>query len=269
MTALICFRDFILDTLKKRQMIWDLAKNDFRARFSNAFFGAFWAFVQPFVAILLYWFVFEVGFKSAPVDNVPFIVWFAPAYISWLYFSDTVIYSSASLAEYSYLVKKMNFRTSILPIVKAISGLFLHAFFILFLFVINVIYGKPVQLIWFQCIYYTAAMFIFTLGLGMLTSSITLFFRDMTQVIQVFLQVGFWLTPIFYSESNIPASLMMILKLNPMFYITRGYRDCFIYGVPFYERIGTSIYFWIVTIAVFACGAMVFRKLRPHFADVI
>ena len=113
------------------------------------------------------------------------------------------------------------------------------------------------------------AMCVLTLGLGFLTSSITLFFRDMTQIVQVVLQVGFWLTPIFYSEDNIPRALMMILKLNPMFYITRGYRDSFIYGVPFYQRIGTSLYFWIVTGIIFLAGALMFRKMRPHFADVI
>ena len=269
MTCLICFKDFILDILRKRQMIWELSKNDFKARFSSSFFGIFWAFVQPLVSILVYWFVFEVGFKSPPVDNVPFIIWFAPAYISWIYFSETVVYSSACLAEYSYLVKKMNFRTSILPVVKATSGLFLHIFFVLFLFVINVLYGKPVQIIWFQFIYYTMSMYILTLGIGLLTSSITLFFRDLTQIIQVLLQVGFWITPIFYSEGNIPTPMMMILKLNPMFYITRGYRDCFIYSVPFYERIGTTIYFWAITVVLFVCGAMVFRKMRPHFADVL
>lgn len=269
MILLQYFREFCSDVFDRRRMIWDIAVNDFKARFSNSVFGAFWAFVQPLVSILVYWFVFEVGFRSPPVDNVPFILWFTPAYISWIYFSETVVYSSACLAEYSYLVKKVNFRTSVLPVVKMLSGLFLHLFFLLFLFLMNILYGNPVRVIWLQSIYYMFAMCILTLGLGFLTSSITLFFRDMTQIVQVVLQVGFWLTPIFYSEDNIPHVLMMVLKLNPMFYITRGYRDSFIYGIPFYERVGTSIYFWIIASVIFLSGALVFRRMRPHFADVI
>lgn len=264
-----CLKDFCVDLFEKRQMIWDISKNDFKARFSNSMFGAFWAFVQPLVAILVYWFVFEVGFKSPPVDDVPFILWFTPAYISWLYFSETLIYSSACLAEYSYLVKKINFRTSILPVVKVISGLFLHFFFIAFVFFLNIVYGNPVKPIWFQCFYYSFAMCLFTLGLGFLLSSIALFFRDITQIIQVILQVGFWMTPIFYNAENLSPRLQLILKLNPMFYITRGYRDCFIYGVPFWDRIGTSFYFWTITGIVFSMGAVVFHKMRPHFADVL
>ena len=264
-----CFWNFCLDLYEKRRMIWDLSLNDFKGRFSHSMFGVFWAFVQPLVAILVYWFVFEVGFKSPPVDDVPFILWFTPAYVSWLYFSETVVYSSVCLSEYSYLVKKINFRTSVLPVVKVLSNLFLHLFFVGFLFFINIVYGKPVHLIWFQCIYYMLAMCIFSLGIGFLTASIALFFRDITQIVQVFLQVGFWLTPIFYSADNLSPTLQLVLKLNPMFYITRGYRDCFIYEIPFYHRIGTSLYFWIVCAVVFMAGALTFHKMRPHFADVL
>ena len=269
MTLIKHFFNFINDLWIQRSMIWQLSKNDFKARFSSSVFGAFWAFVQPLVSILVYWFVFEVGFKSAPVDDVPFILWFTPAYISWLYFSETLVYSSACLAEYSYLVKKINFRTSVLPVVKMVSGLFLHIFFLIFIFSINIIYGNAVQLIWFQSLYYTTAMCIFVLGLGFLISSLTLFFRDLTQIIQVLLQVGFWLTPIFWNSDNISPHLMLVLKLNPMYYITRGFRDCFIYHIPFFNRIGTGIYFWIVTLLLFVIGALVFRKMRPHFADVL
>lgn len=263
------FRDFVSSLWRQRRMVWTLAENDFKARFSSSFFGMVWGFVQPLVSILVYWYVFEVGFRSAPVDNVPFILWFTPAYVSWIYFSDTLVYSSVSLAEYSYLVKKMNFRTSVLPVVKVFSGLFLHVFFVVFLFLINIIYGNPVKLIWLQCIYYMFALCVFTLGLGLLAASITPFFRDTTQIIQVLLQVGFWLTPIFYSSDNLPHELQMIIKLNPMFYIVRGYRDCFIYEVPFYQYIGTGIYFWVTTCILFLLGGVVFRKLRPHFADVL
>lgn len=269
MTFVRHFYNFIHDIWIQRAMIWSLSVNDFKARFSSSFFGAFWAFVQPLVNVLVYWFVFEVGFRSAPVDNVPFILWFTPAYISWLYFSETLVYSSACLAEYAFLVKKMNFRTSVLPVVKMMSGLFLHLFFTLFVFLLNILYGNSVQLIWFQSLYYMFAMCIFTLGLGFLASSIALFFRDITQIIQVLLQVGFWMTPIFWYADSIPQSMMLVLKFNPMFYIVRGYRDSFIYGVPFYERMGTSLYFWGITAIIFAVGALIFHRMRPHFADVL
>lgn len=252
-----------------RQMLFELSKNDFKSRFSNSYFGSFWAFVQPLVSILVYWFVFEVGFKSPPIGNVPFIVWFAPAYISWIAFAETVIHTSTCLAEYSYLVKKVNFKISILPIIKIMSGMFMHSFFIVFLFVINIIYGNPVDIIWFQCIYYAFAMNVLILGLGMLLSSITIFFRDITYILQVVLQIGFWLTPIFYNADNIPSSILNVLQLNPMYYIINGYRDSFIYGIAFYEHITMTLYYWIFALILLLIGTYVFHKIRPHFADVL
>ena len=67
--------------LEEPQLIFKLAKNDFKAKYSNSFLGITWAFIQPLITILVFWFVFQIGFKTAPVDNVPYILWFIPAYI--------------------------------------------------------------------------------------------------------------------------------------------------------------------------------------------
>lgn len=67
----------------------------------------------------------------------------------------------------------------------------------------------------------------------------------------------------------VPQQYQWILKLSPMYYIVEGYRDTFINHVWFYERYFQTIYFWVVTLGVFAIGAVVFKKLKPHFADVL
>ena len=98
-------------------------------------------------------------------------------------------------------------------------------------------------------------------------SALAVFFKDIGQLVSMFLQIGFWITPIFWNSENVPLWIEKIIKLNPMYYIVRGYRDSFIYKVPFWERINTSIYFWVITIILLILGALVFKKLRPHFAD--
>ena len=96
---------------KDRSAIWQLAKNDCKARFAAAGLGVVWAFLQPLLTILVIWFVFQVGFKSTPVENVPFIVWYIPAFLSWNYFSESVSQSTNSLLEYSYLLKNLGLLT--------------------------------------------------------------------------------------------------------------------------------------------------------------
>lgn len=74
--------NFFKDLVKDRQFLFRLAVNDFKAKYSGSLFGVIWAFVQPLVTILVFWFVFEMGFKSAPIDDFPFILWFIPSIYS-------------------------------------------------------------------------------------------------------------------------------------------------------------------------------------------
>ena len=100
-----------------------------------------------------------------------------------------------------------------------------------------------------------------------------IFFRDLTQIINIVLQVGVWLTPIMWIVENTPLVgnpvIMKILKLNPMYYIVSGYRDIFLMKNWFWEHAGWSIYFWVFTALCFAFGSWVFNRLRIHFADVL
>lgn len=261
------FLSFVKDIIRERKLIFELAKNDFKAKYAGSFLGVVWAFVQPLVTVLVMWFVFEKGFRSKPVDDVPFILWFVPAYIPWIFFSDMLASTTNCLYEYSYLVKKVKFRVSVLPIVKIMSATFVHLFFIAFIFAIYVIYGWPIGITSVQCIYYSAALIFFTVGLSWMLSALSVFFKDLTQLVNVVLQIGFWVTPIFWNDASLTPFVGKLLKLNPLYYIVRGYRDSFLYGVPFWQRVGTSTYFGILSIICFMVGALIFKRLRPHFAD--
>jgi len=263
------FKAFIIDLYGSRALIFSLAKNDLKSRFAGSYLGIFWTIIQPLVTILVFWFVFEVGFKSGPVNNVPFILWFIPAFLSWSFFSDALNTSTNSMFEYSYLVKKVRFRVSVLPTVKILSALFIHIFFIGFIVIMFSLYGLPFKIQYVQVFYYCGATIVLLTGLSWLLSALAPFLKDLTQLVGVLLQIGFWITPIFWSDKGMSSNILMLMKLNPMYYITRGYRDCFIDGIWFWQRGNTNIYFWIVTGICFIAGALVFQKLRPHFADVL
>lgn len=151
--------------------------------------------------------------------------------------------------------------------------MFVHAFFVLFTIVLYAAYGKFPDLYYLQIIYYSGCVFMLVLGLSYATSAIVIFFRDLTQIINIVLQVGVWLTPIMWIVENTPLVgnpvIMKILKLNPMYYIVSGYRDIFLMKNWFWEHAGWSIYFWVFTALCFAFGSWVFNRLRIHFADVL
>jgi ABC-type polysaccharide/polyol phosphate export permease len=263
------FLAFFTDILKNRKMLLGLAKNDCRAKFASSFLGIVWAFIQPLVTILVFWFVFQVGFKNPPVSDVPFIIWFLPAYLAWTFFSEALVSGANCLMEYSYLVKKVNFRVSMIPVVKILSSAFVHLAFIVFIFIMVVACGVPLSIYNIQVIYYFLCTCILLLGLCWLFAAIAPFIKDMVNIIGVIIQIGFWMTPIFWNVNEMAPWVQNILKLNPMFYICRGYRDCFVDHVWFWQHGYTSLYFWGITLILLFTGAYLFRRMRPQFADVL
>ena len=251
-----------------------LAKNDFKTRYAGSYLGIVWAFIQPVITILVYWFVFSVGFRSGTGDlGVPFVLYLVAGIVPWFFFQDALMGGTNSLLEYNYLVKKVVFNISVLPVVKIISAMFVHAFFVLFTIILYAAYGKFPDFYYLQIIYYSVCVFILVLGLSYATSAIVIFFRDLTQIINIVLQVGVWLTPIMWIVEASPLMghpvIMKILKLNPMYYIVSGYRDTFLMKTWFWEHAGWTVYFWIFTILCFLFGSWVFKRLRIHFADVL
>lgn len=258
------------ELIGNRKLIFSLAKNDFKTKYAASYLGVFWAFVQPIVTIAIYTFVFQVGFKAAPTTTgYPFLLYLVSGIVPWFFFSEAWMNATNSLMEYSYLVKKMVFKISILPIVKVISSLFVHLFFIVLAWIIFTMDGKMPGVSLVQVVYYMFCTICLTLALAYFTAAITPFFPDTSQIINILTQIGMWMTPIMYDEAIMGPSIMRVLKFNPMYYVVRGYRDAFINGVWFWEEPKMTIYFWVVVCVLFTIGFGTFKKLRVHFADVL
>lgn len=260
-----------------RKLIVSLARNDIKKKFAGSYLGVVWAFVQPVITVLLYWFVFEKGLHSRTADlrsgiEVPFVLWLTGGLVPWFYFQESVTGGTGVLVEYDYLVKKVVFQIDVLPVVKLISALFTHLFFIAFVIVLYALYGYYPDLFTLQVIYYSACMMVLAAGVVYVTSAVTVFFRDMKEVVAIILQVGIWVTPImwsFESMSGMPGWALALLRLNPMYYVVSGYRDALIGKVWFWEKPMQMLAFWVVTALFLLLGSSVFRRLRPHFADVL
>ena len=263
--------------VSRRGLIWNLAKNDIKKKFAGSYFGIVWAFVQPVITVLLYWFVFEFGLHQKASDlrtgiEIPFVMWLMAGLVPWFYFQEAMNGGTGVLVEYSYLVKKVVFQIDTLPVVKMISALFTHLFFVLFAIAVFWVMGYPPDLYTLLVIYYSFCMIVLATGIVYATGAMTVFFRDMKEVVAILLQIGMWVTPImwnFESMTQIPGWAAALLKLNPMYYIVSGYRNALIHKIGFWENWGLTIYFWVVTILILIVGTSVFKRLRPHFADVL
>ena len=255
---------------KDARLIASLAKNDFRTRYAGSYLGIVWAFVQPVVTIFVYWFVFST-LRAHAVREVPFVLWLIAGLVPWFYFQEALNSGTNALIEYSYLVKKVVFKISILPVVKLCSALYVHLFFVAVVVLLYTVMGHFPGVTVIQLVYYSGCMFLLVLGMTYLTSAIVIFFRDLTQIINIVLQVGVWMTPIMWNfdDLNLGKALRVIFQLNPMYYIVSGYRDSLIDKVWFWRKPLLTLYFWAFTVIIFLVGRRVFTKLRVHFADVL
>lgn len=264
-----------MELWQNRKLIWKLSKNDFKKRYAGSYMGVVWGFAQPLVTVLMYYLVFDKIFGNKAIElrsgvEVPFVLFITAGLVPWFFFSEAISQGTMSLIEYSYLVKKVVFKISILPVIKVIAATFSHLFFLSLAVLLACVYGYYPSPYLVQIVYYGVCLFLLVLAMSYTTCAVVIFFRDLSQIISIAIQIGMWATPILWSLESIHNPVVVfILKLNPLVYIVNGYRDA-IYGHHwFFEDMFGTLYFWAVTIALFLMGTVIFKKLKVHFADVI
>jgi ABC-type polysaccharide/polyol phosphate export permease len=267
------WRNRVLSFLHKlyhyRNVIWAMAVRDLAARYVGSLGGVIWAVVHPLALVIIYWFVFSLGFKAKGPAGMPFVLYFVSGLVPWLLFSEVLGSSIHAVESNASLLKKTVFPAEMLPIIHLISASFAHLVLIAVLCVLVWNYGYGPGLTVIQVLYYYIALSCFALGLSWFFSSLQVFHRDVGQGMNVVLNLWFWLSPIVWSPQMIPGRIMRILEYNPIYYLVEGYRVSFTKHEFFWSDWHSALRFWIVTGPVLLIGAYVFRRLKPNFADVL
>ena len=263
------FYHFFLLTWQQRNLIVSMASREVKSQYVGASLGFFWTIIQPVVMITVFWFVFSIGFKAKPMNDVPFVVWLTAGLAPWYFFSEIVSGSTGLVVANAHLVKRTIFHPHILPIAKILSALVNHFVFLGVLLVLILFQQQPILFSFLQVIYYGFCLIFLALGTAWLISALNVFLRDIGHLVGVVLQVGFWVTPIFWDITMMPGDVQEYLKFNPVYYIIQGYRDCFISGTAFWHYPQYTLYFWCFALVNLLLGALVFKRLKPQFSDVL
>lgn len=262
-------KHFLVDIYDKREILIELAKRDFQKQYMGSALGFVWVYIQPLFLITVFYLVFTFGLRAGGLtDGTPFIVYLITGMIAWFYFSENLLSNTNSVAQHNFLLKKVDFRLSLLPIVKLLSSVPPQIFFILTALIVAALNGIYPSWYTLQLFYYFFAMIVLLLGVGWITSSTNIFVPDVSKAVNLTVTFGMWLTPLFWDINIVPEKYQWIVKLNPFYYIVEGYRDSIIYGIGFWEKPYEALYFWTVTVFTLWLGITIFKKLRPHFAEV-
>ena len=246
------------------ELLLELTKKEIKIRYKNAFLGILWSLANPLAFALVYYFVFKLVMRNR-VEN--FSLFLITGLFPWQWFSNSVILCTSVFITNKPLLKKTTLPKVVLVLASILNGAvhFLLAIPVIVVFLL--IAGKyptPMWLIGLPAM--IIPQFLIILGLGLFVSSANVFFRDLQHLVGVLMQVMFWLTPIVYPHTGVPANIKPIVFCNPMTPIIISYRDLFLDG-RFDPR------YWAVSMAVGIVTTLVgyafYERVKWKFAELL
>lgn len=262
--------NFLIGLYRGRRTIRALARRDVLSRYSGTLFRGAWELANPALTLLVFWFVFSVAFKAKGPDGIPFILYFVTGYVPWLFFSESLTRGTQGVIAHSFLVKKMVFPSELLPFVYLVSSAFNHGMLLILATIILFFNSVAFSWYWFQLPYYFLTLCALIIGLQWLLSAINVFNRDIGQGVGMVLNLWFWATPVVWvADGVVPEKYQWVLFMNPISYIIEGYRGSLLKQLPFWHNWQQGIYVWCVALTIAILGAIIFRRLKPHFGDVL
>jgi ABC-type polysaccharide/polyol phosphate export systems, permease component len=246
-----------------RQMIFSLVKKDLRGRYKGSVLGFFWTFLNPLLQLVVYTLVFSIILDST-IEK--FYLYLFVALVPWLFFSSSLTGGSSCIMANQDMVKKIYFPREVLPL-SYVTGAFvnmLFCFIVIFGVIIFSGHGINIKAIAYLPIIMLVE-YVLALGGAMLTSALTVFFRDLEYILGIITMAWMYMTPIMYGIEIVPQALQPVFKLNPMTPIVVAYRDILYWKrVP---EIGTLLQGFVLGVLILVVGYILFGKLQKGFAE--
>lgn len=247
---------------KYRQLLKSNITKEIRGKYKNSFLGVLWSFVNPLLMTLVYAIVFPFLLRDTMPHYVTFVV---IGVLPWTWFTSTICGGTNNIVINGGIIKKVYFPREILPISIVTSGLinYLISCIIIIIFLLCSGIGFSINIIFLPII--ILIQYILSLGLLFITSAINVYIRDAEYIINFFVQMLFYATPILYSSTIFPERFRWILYLNPLTTIINGYRDIFYNKtLPDFRMLGLV---FIASTLILVVGYAIFKKLEKGFAE--
>jgi len=257
-------KNLINDLYTYRQLLRSNIRKEIRGKYKGSFLGVLWSFVNPLLMTLVYAIVFPFILKGGQENYVTFLV---IAILPWNWFTTVIAQGTNCVLVNAGIIKKVYFPREILPISVVTSGLvnYLISCIIILLFLIFSGIGLSVYILFLPII--VIIQYMLSLGLILISSSIDVYIRDAEYIINFFVMMLFYATPILYSSTMFPEKYRWIIDWNPMGTIITSYRDIFFYKrLPDLSRLGLVAIFSFI---IFYVGLAVFKKLQKGFAEEV
>lgn len=242
-----------------------LAFNDFKSKYAGSALGAVWALAEPIITVLIYRFVYSVAFGGGSIDGIPYYLWLSAGIAPWFFISDGLYGTAAAFRDYSFLVKKMRFDKSVLPSVRAMSAMLSHTVFLLLVLILCVANKAFSADRLMYLIIGAAAAYIFVYSAGRILALLCAAYKDVLNALGIILNIGFWITPIFWNPKNVSGFAALAIKFNPAAGIVGLYRHALLNtDIPPCSDI---LYLTAICIILLLFGRISEKRYLPDIAD--
>ena len=250
--------------------IYSIAKYELLGDIRDSRFGIFWNFASPAIQVLTYWLVFGIGMSRGQQEGIDYLPWVVVGFAAWWYISPCITGGCSAIHSKANVITRMKFPISILPATVCVKEFFNHLFMLAIAMVVLLLYGFTPTVYWFGVLYYMVCAFVFVENLALITSVITMLWRDMKKLVKSLIRMILYLSPVLWTArfEKIPL-LDFIMTLNPIYYIVIGYRDSLIFGRGIWVHPGLAAYFWGLNLVLFAVGCHLMYHFKKKMIDMI
>ena len=241
-------------------LLRELVVRDIKVRYRHSALGLVWTVLNPLLMMVVITIVFSTLFKQ----NIPnFPIYYLSGSLIFAFNSESTTTALNSIISNASLIKKVYIPKYLFPLSNVLSGLVNLGFSLIAMFIVMLITGAPFHatlLLLPIPIFYT---FLFSVGLGILLSAVTVFFRDIAHFYSVFILAWTYFTPIFYPVEILPDAAMKIMQLNPMYHLVSYMRSIVLYGV--FPSLKENLLCLCLGLLMLALGLFVFYKKQDKF----
>jgi lipopolysaccharide transport system permease protein len=254
------------DLWRYRELLFFLVWRDVKVRYKQTLLGVAWAVLQPFLTMVVFS-VFFGALAGLPSDGLPYPLFTYAGLLPWQLFAFALTESSNSLVNNQRLVVKIYFPRLVIPLSAALSGVVDFAFSFLVFLGMMLFYGTPLTLRILTLPFLVLLTLAAAMSLGLWLAALNVKYRDVRYVIPFIVQLGFFLTPVAYSSSLVPAGLQPLYALNPMVGVVEGFRWALLGAeAPSGPLILVST---LTTLVLLTGGLLYFRRMEDTFADLL
>jgi ABC-2 type transport system permease protein len=244
-------------------MLFSLIKRELRGKYKASILGFLWTFLIPLFQWLVYTVVFSVVLKS---DIDKFYLFLVVGLFPWNFFNTCITSGASCVVSQENLVKKIYFPRIVLPVAYVTSAFINMLISFVVIFIVLIVSGHGFN---FLAVAYLPLVmlieYILSLGLCMIVSALTVYFRDLEYIMGILSLAWMYLTPMFYQIDNVPDSIKIVFRINPMSTVVISFQQ-----ILYYKQIpeaATLLQSLVVGIVALFFGYFIFNKIQRRFVE--